>query len=65
MIADAEKLGVQDDSLADLGVLVDGFLQVIRLASEQRDSSAHAPAAADAEGCDAGVPPRPWRRANL
>jgi hypothetical protein len=47
MISDAEKLGVQDDALADLGVLVDGFLQMIRLASEQ-----HAPAMA-AAGSDA------------
>lgn len=46
MITDAEKLGVQDDSLSDLGVLVDGFLQVIRFASEQRDSSNSSPAAA-------------------
>jgi len=46
MIADAEKLGVQDDSLADLGVLVDGFLQVIRLASEQRASVPSSPPAA-------------------
>jgi hypothetical protein len=44
MIADAEKLGVQDDSLGDLGVLVDGFLQVIRFASEQRASSTSSPA---------------------
>jgi hypothetical protein len=36
MIADAEKLGVRDDALADLGVLVDGFLQMIHLTSEQR-----------------------------
>jgi hypothetical protein len=47
MIADAEKLGVQDESLPDLGVLVDGFLQVIRFASEQRNSS---PPAASAAG---------------
>jgi hypothetical protein len=46
MIADAEKLGVQDDSLADLGVLVDGFLQVIRFASEQRASVPSSPPAA-------------------
>jgi hypothetical protein len=46
MIADAEKLGVQDDSLADLGVLVDGFLQVVRFASEQRASSTSSPSAA-------------------
>jgi hypothetical protein len=44
MIADAEKLGVQDESLPDLGVLVDGFLQVIHLASEQRASSTSSPA---------------------
>jgi hypothetical protein len=46
MIADAEKLGVQDDSLADLGVLVDGFLQVIHLASEQRASAPSSPPSA-------------------
>jgi hypothetical protein len=47
MIADAEKLGVRDDTLADLGVLVDGFLQMIRLQSEQR-SPALASAGSDA-----------------
>ena len=46
MIADAEKLGVKDESLADLGVLVDGFLQVIHMASEQRASSPSTSAAA-------------------
>jgi hypothetical protein len=30
MIAEAERIGVKDDGLADLGVLVDGFLQLIR-----------------------------------
>ena len=39
MIAEAEKLGVNDDGLADLGVLVGGFLQLIRSAAEQRTSS--------------------------
>jgi hypothetical protein len=63
MIADAEKLGVRDDALADLGVLVDGFLQMIRLTSEQRNtavvaagSDAPAPAAAAAVRMPAAPP---------
>ena len=36
MIADAEKLGVKDDGLADLSVLVDGFLQLVRSTADQR-----------------------------
>jgi len=58
MIADAEKLGVQDDSLGDLGVLVDGFLQVIRFASEQRASSTPSPAPAAATAVPAAVAAR-------
>jgi tetratricopeptide (TPR) repeat protein len=42
MITDAEKLGVRDDALADLGVLVDGFLQMTRLASNQQNASSTA-----------------------
>jgi TonB-like protein len=38
MIADAEKLGVKDDGLADLSVLVDGFLQLVRSTADQRTS---------------------------
>jgi TonB family protein len=38
MIIEAEKLGVKDDGLGDLSLLVDGFLQLIRSASEQRAS---------------------------
>jgi hypothetical protein len=38
MIIEAEKLGVKDDGLGDLSLLVDGFLQLIRSASEQRTS---------------------------
>jgi hypothetical protein len=58
MIADAEKLGVNDDGLADLGVLVGGFLQLIRSAVEQRTSS---PAALPAALMPAGpaAAPRP------
>ena len=36
MIADAEKLAIKDDGLADLGVLVDGFLQLVRSTADQR-----------------------------
>jgi hypothetical protein len=46
MIAEAERMGVKDDGLADLSVLVDGFLQLIRSSAEQRQ--APAPAAAPA-----------------
>jgi TonB family protein len=38
MITEAEKLGVKDDGLADLTVLVDGFLQLVRSAADQRPS---------------------------
>jgi hypothetical protein len=36
MIAEAQKIGVKDDGLADLSVLVDGFLQLAQSAAEQR-----------------------------
>jgi hypothetical protein len=36
LIAEAERLGVKDDGMADLSVLVDGFLQLIQSAAEQR-----------------------------
>jgi TonB family protein len=45
MIADAEKLGVKDDGLGDLSVLIDGFLQLIRFESEKRPSPPPAVAA--------------------
>jgi TonB family protein len=44
MIADAEKLAIKDDGLADLGVLVDGFLQLVRSTADQR-AAAPPPAA--------------------
>ena len=47
MIAEAEKLGVKDDGLADLTVLVDGFLQLVRTTAEQRPAPQPA----------AGIPP--------
>ena len=40
MIADAEKLAIKDDGLADLGVLVDGFLQLVRSTANQRQAAA-------------------------
>ena len=46
MIADAEKLGVKDDGLSDLSVLIDGFLQLIRFESEKRPSTQPVAAAA-------------------
>jgi hypothetical protein len=47
MIVEAERLGVKDDGLADLSVLVDGFLQLIRSSADQRAPlpAAAAPAA--------------------
>jgi hypothetical protein len=46
MIASAEKLGVNDDGLGDLSVLVDGFLELIRFESEKRASPQPSAAAA-------------------
>lgn len=40
MIADAEKLSIKDDGLADLSVLVDGFLQLVRSTADQRQAAA-------------------------
>jgi TonB-like protein len=42
MIAEAEKLGVKDDGLSDLSVLVDGFLQLIKSSAEPRPAPAEA-----------------------
>ena len=39
MIAEAQRLGVKDDGLGDLSVLVDGFLQLIRSSADQRPAS--------------------------
>jgi TonB family protein len=46
MIADAEKLAINDEGLADLSVLVDGFLQLVRSTADQRQATAQ-PAAAN------------------
>jgi TonB family protein len=60
MIADAEKLGVKDDALADLGVLVGGFLQLIQSSAEQRASAPAPPApAASVAAVASSAAPRP------
>jgi len=43
LIEEAERLGVTDDGLEDLGVLVDGFLQLIRSTAEQQASTRPSP----------------------
>ena len=66
MIVEAEKLGVKDDGLGDLSILVDGFLQLIRSSAEQRTSpeptaaasvTAAVPTAAAAPRSIASAPP--------
>ena len=58
MIAEAERLGVKDDGLADLSVLVDGFLQLIKYNADQRVASQQTPAAV-VPNAPAAVPGRP------
>ena len=58
MIAEAERIGVKDDGLADLSVLVDGFLQLIRSAADQRPAPVPA-AAVPAATVAAAAAPRP------
>jgi TonB family protein len=56
---DAEKLGVKDDALADLSVLVGGFLQLIQSAAEQRTSSPPAAPVASVVAAASSSAPRP------
>ncbi len=49
MIQEAEKLGLKDDALGDLSVLVDGFLGLIQSASESRPAASGASVAANAQ----------------
>ena len=58
MIVEAKKIGVTDDELADLSVLIDGFLQLIRFTADQRMSPQPAPAPPVATAA-AAVDPRP------
>src|SRR5262245_15433279 len=60
MIAEADKLGIKDDSLGDLGVLVDGFLGLIQSAAEARLASQNPAAAPSAAvGAPANAVSRP------
>ena len=56
MIVEAEKIGVKDDGLADLSILVDGFLQLIRSAADQRPSQPPAAAASVATAAPTAAP---------
>ena len=58
MITEAEKLGVKDEGLNDLGVLVDGFLQMIRTTADERRTSS-APTASAGSPAPAAAPPPP------
>jgi TonB family protein len=42
MIADAQKLAIKDEGLADLSVLVDGFIQLVRSTADQRQATSMA-----------------------
>ena len=62
MITEAEKLGVNDDGLADLSALVDGFLELVRFTAAQRTSTpvvviAPQVAAATPSVASAAIPP--------
>ena len=57
MIAEAEKLGVKDDGLSDLSVLVDGFLQLIKSSADQKTEQPAVVAAA----APAAMAPAPMR----
>jgi len=59
MIVEAEKLGVRDDGLGDLSILVDGFLQLIRSTAEHKPSEQPAPASASVANAATPVAPRP------
>jgi len=57
MIAEAEKLGVKDEGLSDLSVLVDGFLQLIKSSADQKTEQLAVVAAA----APAAMAPAPMR----
>jgi Gram-negative bacterial TonB protein C-terminal len=59
MIGEAEKLGVKDDGLADLSILVDGFLQLIRSTADQRAAAQPAPPAGTVAAAAPPPVPRP------
>jgi TonB family protein len=59
MIAEANKIGASDPGLADLGVLVDGFLELTRSAVERAQPSGGAAAAAGATAAGRVEPAAP------
>jgi TonB family protein len=61
MIADAEKLAIKDEGLADLSVLVDGFLQLVRSTAEQRQATAQPAAVNMPQEAPAAPAPAPRR----
>ena len=61
MIADAEKLAIKDEGLADLSVLVDGFLQLVRSTADQRQATAQPAAANIPQESPAVTAPAPRR----
>jgi len=59
MIVEAEKLGVKDDGLSDLNVLVEGFLQLVQSTLEQQAAPARPAAPPPAEAAARPVPSSP------
>jgi len=59
MIKQAEQLGIRDESVADLGVLADGFLDLARASAAPKAAAAPAPAASAAAAPKADLPPTP------
>ncbi|HMF96638.1 MAG TPA: energy transducer TonB [Vicinamibacterales bacterium] len=57
MIAEAQRLGVKDDGLGDLSVLVEGFLQLIRSSAELRPAPKVEALATAAVTATAALPP--------
>jgi TonB family protein len=57
MIGQAEKMGIKDESVADLAVLADGFLDLARAAAPKPAPVAPSPAAPAASATNAAVKP--------
>ena len=57
MITQAEKLGIKDESVADLGVLADGFLDLARASAPKPAPVAPPPAAPAATAANAATKP--------
>jgi TonB family protein len=57
MIAEAEDIGVEDEGLADLRVLVDGFLELMKAAGEQATAARASTPDVDAIAPSTAAPP--------